>query len=102
MIYAGRTPVLVGIGTATRREEDFERALEPLDLMLEAVAAAGNDCGVPAAFHGLEWHRSGRRASGSGGAYPYMILPCKDGEVCICGRTRDEWNRFVQAMGNPE
>ena len=52
--------------------------------------------------HGLEWHRSGRRASGSGGAYPYMILPCKDGEVCICGRTRDEWNRFVQAMGNPE
>ena len=52
--------------------------------------------------HGLEWHRSGRRASGSGGAYPYMILPCKDGEVCICGRTRDEWNRFVRAMGNPE
>ena len=52
--------------------------------------------------HGLEWKRSGRRASGSGGAYPYMILPCRDGEVCICGRTRDEWNRFVQAMGNPE
>lgn len=51
--------------------------------------------------HGLQWQRSGRRASGSGGAYPYMILPCKDGEVCICGRTRDEWNRFVAAMGSP-
>ena len=51
--------------------------------------------------HGLQWHRSGQRASGSGGAYPYVILPCKDGEVCICGRTRDEWNRLIQAMGSP-
>ena len=52
--------------------------------------------------HNLQWHRSGRRASGSGGAYPYVILPCKDGQVCICGRTRDEWERFVKAMGSPE
>lgn len=52
--------------------------------------------------HGLQWQRSGRRASGSGGAYPYVILPCKDGEVCICGRTREEWMRLVQVMGNPE
>lgn len=52
--------------------------------------------------HGMHWQRSGRRASGSGGAYPYVILPCKDGDVCICGRTREEWNRLVQVMGNPE
>lgn len=52
--------------------------------------------------HGLKWERSGRRASGSGGAYPFTILPCKDGLVCICGRTRDEWNRLVHAMGDPE
>ncbi len=52
--------------------------------------------------HGMQWHRSGRRASASGGAYPYVILPCKDGEVCICGRTREEWQRLVQVMGNPE
>ena len=52
--------------------------------------------------HGLQWHRSGSRASGSGGAYPYVILPCKDGEVCICGRTREEWMRLVQVMGNPD
>ena len=51
--------------------------------------------------HGLQWHRNGRRPSGSGGAYPYVILPCKDGEVCVCGRTREEWNRLVQVMGNP-
>jgi crotonobetainyl-CoA:carnitine CoA-transferase CaiB-like acyl-CoA transferase len=28
--------------------------------------------------HGLTWQRSGRRASGSGGAYPFVILPCAD------------------------
>ena len=51
--------------------------------------------------HGLEWQRSGRRASGSGGAYPFVNLPCADGEVCLCGRTREEWNRLIVAMGNP-
>lgn len=51
--------------------------------------------------HGMEWRRSGQRASSSGGAYPYVILPCADGEVCICGRTREEWNRLVGVMGNP-
>ena len=43
-----RTPVLVGVGVAMRREDDPARALEPIDLMLEAVRAAGADCGVPA------------------------------------------------------
>ena len=51
--------------------------------------------------HGLTWERAGRRASGSGGAYPFVILPCRDGDVCLSGRTRDEWNRFVKAMGDP-
>ena len=51
--------------------------------------------------HGLKWHRNGRRPFGSGGAYPYAILPCKDGAVCVSGRTREEWNRLVQVMGNP-
>ena len=37
------TPVLVGVGVAMRREADFTRALEPIDLMLEAVRAAGAD-----------------------------------------------------------
>ena len=49
------TPVLVGIGTATRREDDFERALEPIDLMLEAVAAAGTDSGSAAALPGAQY-----------------------------------------------
>ena len=42
-----RTPVLVGVGVAMRREDDPANALEPIDLMIEAVRAAGVDCGVP-------------------------------------------------------
>ncbi len=41
------TPVLVGVGVAMRREDDPARALEPIDLMLEAVRAAVEDCGAP-------------------------------------------------------
>ena len=37
------TPVLVGIGVATQRDDDPARALEPLDLMLAAVRNAGAD-----------------------------------------------------------
>ncbi len=44
---SAQTPVLVGVGVATRREDDWNKALEPLDLMLEAVQAAGADCGAP-------------------------------------------------------
>ncbi len=50
-----RTPVLVGIGVATRREQDFTRALEPMDLMLEAVRAAGADCGAAQALPGAQY-----------------------------------------------
>ena len=52
--------------------------------------------------HNLRWERAGRRASGSGGAYPFVILPCRDGDVCLSGRTRQEWERFVEAMGSPD
>lgn len=51
--------------------------------------------------HGMSWKRAGRRASDSGGAYPFVILPCADGAVCLSGRTRAEWQRFVEAMGSP-
>ena len=73
-----------------------------VDISLADVLAsyvAGN-CRVYI-HHGLKWHRNGRRPSGSCGAYPFVILPCQDGEVCISGRTREEWQRLVQVMGNP-
>ena len=44
---APNTPVLVGVGVSMRREDDPARALEPIDLMLEAVRSAGTDCGAP-------------------------------------------------------
>lgn len=51
---------------------------------------------------GLEWRRAGSRCSASGGSYPYVLLPCRDGMVCLICRGREEWQRFVQLMGNPE
>ena len=42
-----RTPVLVGMGVATQREDDPRKARDALGLMLAAVDAAGLDCGVP-------------------------------------------------------
>ena len=43
-----RTPVLVGIGVATQREDDPTHALEPIDLMLAAVRSAGADAAADA------------------------------------------------------
>jgi len=40
------TPVLVGVGVATQRHEDPSDALEPLELMFDAVRTAGEDCGA--------------------------------------------------------
>ena len=73
-----------------------------VDIALAEVLAshvAGN-CRVYI-HHGLKWHRNGRRPYGSCGAYPFAILPCKDGDICISGRTRAEWERFIKVMGNP-
>lgn len=49
-------------------------------------------------FH---WEREGHRAARSGGAYPYTILPCLDGHVCIAARTNSEWHRLLRALGSP-
>jgi acetyl-CoA C-acetyltransferase len=43
-----RTPVLVGVGAVTQREEDPDRSLEPLALMARALERAGEDAGTPA------------------------------------------------------
>jgi acetyl-CoA C-acetyltransferase len=55
MNQSPEVPVLVGMGTATRRENDFHRALEPMDLMLEAVAAAGQDSTSEKLLGGLQF-----------------------------------------------
>lgn len=66
------------------------------------AAAIGTNSMTFRHFGSLSWEREGRRASGSGGAYPYTILPCKDGLVCVMGRSKIEWQRFVEALGNPQ
>jgi len=34
--------------------------------------------------------------------YANVCLPCKDGYVCLVTPQLDQWNRFVELMGNPE
>jgi len=43
-----RTPVLVGVGLVSQRENDPSLAREPLELMVSAAEAAGADAGAPA------------------------------------------------------
>ncbi len=49
-----RTPVLVGIGVATQREENPSRALDPLAMMIEATRLAGADTGAPGLLGALD------------------------------------------------
>ncbi len=49
-----RTPVLVGIGAVTQREEDPARALEPVALMIEAARQAGASAGSPDLLKSVE------------------------------------------------
>lgn len=43
-----RTPVLVGVGAVSQREEDPARAREPLELMIDALERAAEDAGTRA------------------------------------------------------
>jgi acetyl-CoA C-acetyltransferase len=49
-----QAPVLVGIGTATQREDDPTLALEPVALMIQAARRAGLDIGNPSALGEVE------------------------------------------------
>ncbi len=51
---ASTTPVLVGVGIITQREDDPLAASEPIELMIEAAQAAGDDSGVPDLLHLVE------------------------------------------------
>jgi acetyl-CoA C-acetyltransferase len=42
-----RTPAIVGVGQFTQKADDFDAALRPAELMIEAVQRAAADSGVP-------------------------------------------------------
>jgi len=68
----------------------------------DVVAFYGGITSVMYTAHGLPWTREGHRAAKSGGYYPYTILPCKDGYICMITRSGHPWKKFVEAMGSPE
>jgi crotonobetainyl-CoA:carnitine CoA-transferase CaiB-like acyl-CoA transferase len=51
--------------------------------------------------YGKRWARAGRSASDSGGSFPYLILPCRDGYVALIGRGQRDWENILAAMGQP-
>ncbi len=48
-------------------------------------------------YSGLETSRLGRRS-----IYPWCMLDCKDGKLFVICVEEDQWQRFVELMGNPE
>jgi crotonobetainyl-CoA:carnitine CoA-transferase CaiB-like acyl-CoA transferase len=50
--------------------------------------------------YGALWHRDGRRASGSGGCYPYGLFEASDGLFCLIGRGPEHWRALVQMIGS--
>jgi acetyl-CoA C-acetyltransferase len=48
------TPILVGVGLTTQREENPLAAKEPIGLMIDAAHAAGGDCGIAALLPSVE------------------------------------------------
>ena len=101
----GAAATLMALIARRRAARQGDGALgESIDIAAADVfgAAAGTNSMVYI-HYGLErWVRAGRRAFASGGPYPYAILPCKDGAVCLIGRARQEWARLVEAMGAPD
>jgi crotonobetainyl-CoA:carnitine CoA-transferase CaiB-like acyl-CoA transferase len=50
-------------------------------------------------FLGSPHRRAGRRKPNP---YPFTLLPCRDGTVCVAFLSGRQWSRLLEAMGNPE
>jgi len=50
-------------------------------------------------FEGRKSIRAGHRTIS---VYPWCILPCKDGYMCMIAIQGYQWKRFLEAMGSPE
>jgi len=49
-------------------------------------------------YQGITGYREGHRRAD---LYPYAVLPCKDGYICLIAREGRQWKRFLEVMGNP-
>lgn len=50
-------------------------------------------------FEGRKSIRAGHRTIS---VYPWAVLPCKDGYMCLIAIQGHQWKRFLEAMGSPE
>ena len=102
--HAAAAALMALIARRRRPQPGAASAGESIDIAsADIFAAAAGSNGMIYLYYGLQkWARAGRRAFASGGPYPYVILPCKDGAVCLIGRARHEWARLVEAMGQPD
>jgi crotonobetainyl-CoA:carnitine CoA-transferase CaiB-like acyl-CoA transferase len=51
---------------------------------------------------GVAFKRDGRRLAGSGGPYPFGVFPCKDGQVALVGRTKENLQSLRTMLGDPD
>jgi crotonobetainyl-CoA:carnitine CoA-transferase CaiB-like acyl-CoA transferase len=49
-------------------------------------------------YLGETGRRSGNRRPD---LYPYVMLPCRDGYVCLIAREGRQWRRFLEVLGHP-
>jgi crotonobetainyl-CoA:carnitine CoA-transferase CaiB-like acyl-CoA transferase len=42
-----------------------------------------------------------RRGNRRPDLYPYVLLPCRDGYVCLIAREGRQWRRFLEVLGHP-
>jgi crotonobetainyl-CoA:carnitine CoA-transferase CaiB-like acyl-CoA transferase len=47
------------------------------------------------------WRRNGRISPEHGGIYPQAFFRCQDGYVAVVGRSRQDWETILLALGNP-
>ena len=67
----------------------------------DVIAAAIRMYSLTYRFLEIPMKRAGLRAPGSSGRYPHTALPCKDGYISTICRSEQDWNRFLEMMGNP-
>lgn len=91
MLHAGLTGATLALCAAI--------TMEPVQIDIAAAEVLA--CYIDVNATQFTWERDGHRAAKSGGMYPYTILPCRDGFVCIVGRSKADWRRILTALGSP-